>query len=66
MARELGVRGVIRFVRETLSGPWLDFFWVQKRLMQLHLKLSRRAKLGVSCRVKVPVGRRSAMIFCKG
>ncbi len=28
--------------------------------------LSRRGKLGVSCRVKVPVGRRSAMISCKG
>ena len=32
MVRELGVRGFIRFVRETLSGPWLDPLWVQKRL----------------------------------
>jgi hypothetical protein len=32
MVRELGVRGFIRFVRETLSGPWLDPLWVKKRL----------------------------------
>jgi len=32
MVRELGVRGFIRFVRETLSGPWLDPLWVRKRL----------------------------------
>ena len=32
MVRELGVRGYIRFVRETISGPWLDPFWIQKRL----------------------------------
>ena len=32
MVRELGVRGFIRFVRETLSGPWLDPSWVQERL----------------------------------
>jgi len=24
MIRDLGVRGFIRFVRETISGPWLD------------------------------------------
>lgn len=29
---ELGVRGFIRFVRETISGPWLDPLWVQRRL----------------------------------
>ena len=32
MVRELGVCSFIRFVRETLSDPWLDPFWVQKRL----------------------------------
>ena len=32
MVRELGVRGFIRFVRDTISGPWLDPLWVQKRL----------------------------------
>ena len=29
---EKGVRGFIRFVRETISGPWLDAELVQKRL----------------------------------
>lgn len=32
MVRELGVRGFIRFVRETITGPWLDPVWVRKRL----------------------------------
>ena len=32
MVREFGVRGFIRFVCGTLSGPWLDPLWVQKRL----------------------------------
>ncbi|MBW1997650.1 MAG: transposase family protein [Deltaproteobacteria bacterium] len=32
MVRELGVRGFIRFVRETISGPWLDPLWVGQRL----------------------------------
>ena len=32
MVRELGVRGFIRFIRDTLTGPWLDPVWVQKRL----------------------------------
>ena len=32
MVREFGVRGFIGFVRETLSGPWLDALWVRKRL----------------------------------
>jgi len=32
MVRELGVRGFIRFVRETISGPWLDPLWVRQRL----------------------------------
>jgi len=29
---ELGVRGFIRFIRDTISGPWLDPVWVKKRL----------------------------------
>jgi hypothetical protein len=32
MVRELGVRGFIRFIRETISGPWLDPLLIQKRL----------------------------------
>jgi hypothetical protein len=32
MVRELGMRGFIRFIRDTISGPWLDPLWVQKRL----------------------------------
>jgi len=30
--RELGVRGFVRFVRETISGLWLDPVWVKRRL----------------------------------
>jgi len=32
MVRELGVQGFIRFIRNTISGPWLDPLWVQRRL----------------------------------
>jgi hypothetical protein len=32
MVRELGVRGFIRFIRDTLIGPWLTPLWVQGRL----------------------------------
>ncbi len=32
MVRELVVRGLIRFVRETISGPWLDPLRVKRRL----------------------------------
>lgn len=34
MVRELGVRGLIRFIRETISGPWLDEAMVKKRLAE--------------------------------
>ena len=34
IVRELGVRGFIRFVRETISGPWLDKAKVKKRLAE--------------------------------
>lgn len=33
MVRELGVQGFIRFLRKTLTGPWLDPLWVQRRLV---------------------------------
>ena len=32
IVRGLGVRGFIRFIRETLIGPWLTPPWVQERL----------------------------------
>ena len=32
MVRELGVGGFIRFVRNTISGPWLNPLWVKRRL----------------------------------
>ena len=32
IVHELGVRGFIRFIRDTISGPWLDPVWVKKRL----------------------------------
>ena len=32
VVRNLGVKGFIRFVRETISGPWLDAKKVQERL----------------------------------
>lgn len=38
---EFGVRGFIRFIRETISAPWLDLLWVEERLaapFQLQLK----------------------------
>ena len=31
---ELGVRGFIQFIRQTLSGPWLEDPQVQQRLSQ--------------------------------
>jgi hypothetical protein len=31
---EKGVRGFIEFVRETLTGPWLDIDWIQPRMSQ--------------------------------
>ena len=32
MVKEMGVRGLIHFIRETISGPWLDAVWVKERL----------------------------------
>ena len=40
MVREFGVRGFIRFVRDTLMGQWLTPLWVQERLgMRFQLRL---------------------------
>ena len=30
--REMGKRGFIKFVRNTISGPWLDAEWIKRRL----------------------------------
>lgn len=30
--KDTGIRGLIQFVRNTLSGPWLDHKWLQERL----------------------------------
>lgn len=30
--KDTGVRGLIRFIRETMSGPWLDYPWLKERL----------------------------------
>jgi hypothetical protein len=38
MVGKLGVRGFIRFIRATLSGPWLDPLIVQRRLKE-HFQL---------------------------
>ena len=32
IVRDLGVRGLIRFIRSTLSGPWLDPLRVKERI----------------------------------
>jgi hypothetical protein len=32
IVRYLGVQGFIRFVRETITGPWLDPLWVKRHL----------------------------------
>ncbi len=41
LVQESGVRGLIDFIRETISGPWLDPAWVKQRLaapFQLRLR----------------------------
>ena len=30
--KEMGMRGFIRFIRETLGGPWFDSSWGQEAL----------------------------------
>jgi hypothetical protein len=32
IVREKGVRGFIKFVCNTISGPWLDAAWIKQRL----------------------------------
>ncbi len=32
MFNTLGIRGFIRFVRQTIGAPWLDPVWVEERL----------------------------------
>lgn len=32
VVKDTGVRGLIRFVRDTMAGPWLDYPWLEKRL----------------------------------
>jgi len=45
MVRELGVRGFIRFIRDTISGPWLDPVLIQKRLAApFQLRLIKASK----------------------
>ncbi len=29
---DTGARGLIRLVRDTMSGPWLDYMWLEDRL----------------------------------
>jgi hypothetical protein len=30
--KDTGIRGLIRFVRDTISGPWLDAEWIKEKL----------------------------------
>jgi hypothetical protein len=30
--RDTGVRGFIRFIRQTMASPWMDYEWIAKRL----------------------------------
>jgi hypothetical protein len=30
--KEMGIRGLIRFIRQTMSAPWFDPQWVRERL----------------------------------
>jgi hypothetical protein len=34
MVKETGIRGLIRFVRETIASPWLDREWIRERLAE--------------------------------
>jgi hypothetical protein len=41
IAKDTGVRGLIRFIRETIAHPWLDYEWLTQRMtapFQLRLK----------------------------
>ena len=32
IVKDTGVRGLIRFIRDTIANPWLDYKWLTKRL----------------------------------
>jgi hypothetical protein len=32
IVKDTGVRGLIRFFRETMASPWLDYPWQKERL----------------------------------
>ena len=32
IVKDTGVRGLIRFIRETMANPWLDYRWQAERL----------------------------------
>jgi hypothetical protein len=32
IVKDTGVRGLIRFIRETMANPWLDYKWQSERL----------------------------------
>jgi hypothetical protein len=32
IVKDTGVRGLTRFIRETMANPWLDYSWLEKRL----------------------------------
>jgi hypothetical protein len=32
IVKDTGVRGFIRFIRETIAHPWLDYEWLAQRL----------------------------------
>jgi hypothetical protein len=32
IVKDTGVRGLIRFIRETIANPWLDYTWQSERL----------------------------------
>jgi len=50
MVRELGVQGFIRFVRETIPGPWLGPIWVKRRLSApFQLRLIEAVGLHARC-----------------
>ncbi len=32
IVKDTGMRGLIRFVRESIAGPWLDAEWLREKL----------------------------------
>ena len=58
-------RATFSFLPRSSKSHFFDCLRVCSKLFLAPHALSRLAKLGVSYRVKDPVGRKSAMIFCK-